>query len=208
MKSMTDADRERVAQAVRRAEETTSGEIVPLIVDMSDAYPHADLLGGLAGMMLALIVWLWLPFVWQPLPVTASLLAGLVAGWTLTHFFSPLKRALLGKRIIEQEVYQRAVQAFFEHGLVNTRDRTGILIMVALFERRVQVVADKGIHSKVADGTWDEVVRLVLDGIRQGDPAKGLIAAIDRCGELLAKDFPRRADDINELPDAPILESR
>lgn len=208
MKRLTQAEQERITATVRRAEQWTSGEIVPLIVDAADPYPSADLLGGLAGMLLVLIVWLWLPIAWQPLPVTITLLAGLLAGWSLSHFTPPLKRAMVGPRLAAQEVYQRAVQAFFEHGLVNTRDRTGILILVALLERRVQVLADAGIHAKVPEGTWDEVVRLVLDGIKRGSLADGLTAAVERCGQILARDFPRKPDDTNELPDEPILERR
>ncbi|MCZ7584684.1 MAG: hypothetical protein M5R36_15850, partial [Deltaproteobacteria bacterium] len=70
---------------------------------------------------------------------------------------------------------------------------------VSLFERRVEVLADEGINAKVEPGTWDEVVRLILDVIRRGSLADGLVAGIERCGDILAAHVPIRAGDTNEL---------
>jgi putative membrane protein len=208
MKALSEQDRARVEAAVRAAEARTSGEIVVSVVDASDAYPHVPLAGAIIGLLTALLAWLLSPAAWQPLPVAASLLGGLVLGFTLAQWVRPIKRFLLGSRVAETEVYQRALQGFVESGVAETRDRTGILIFVSLLERRVQVIADAGIHRQVADRTWDEVVGLTLDGIRRGSLADGLCAAVARCGELLAREFPRREDDKDELSDQPIVEPR
>ena len=77
----------------------------------------------------------------------------------------------------------------------------GILILVSLLEHRVQVLADSGINARVKPGTWDEVVEIILAGIRRGDLCQGLCDAIDRCGEILGREFPIQPDDVNELPD-------
>ena len=76
----------------------------------------------------------------------------------------------------------------------------GILILVSLLEHRVQVLADSGINARVAPGTWDKIVQIVLDGIRGKDLCRGLCEAIEQCGEILSKEFPVQPDDINELP--------
>ena len=89
--------------------------------------------------------------------------------------------------------------AFIEHGLVETRDRTGILIYLSLLEHRVEVLADRGIDRHVEDGTWDGVVRLVLRGVRERRAEEGLCQAIELCGEILASQFPPRPDDEDEL---------
>ena len=85
-------------------------------------------------------------------------------------------------------------------GLVETRERTGILIYVSLLEHRVVVLADRGIHSRVEAGTWDAVVERVVVGIRENRAEAGLADGIRLCGEILAERFPIRAGDLNELP--------
>ena len=70
---------------------------------------------------------------------------------------------------------------------------------MSVFERRVVVLADEGINAKVTQDTWQQVVELVLQGIREGRAADGLCEAIDRCGKLVAERFPIRAGDTDEL---------
>ena len=84
---------------------------------------------------------------------------------------------------------------------VITRDETGVLILISLFERRVHVLADRGIHTKVPSQAWEEIVSRVTEGIRRGNACEALCAAIGRCADLLEEHFPRKADDSNELPD-------
>jgi len=68
-----------------------------------------------------------------------------------------------------------------------TAERTGILIFLSLFERRVVILADSGIHARVADGEWDAMVARIVEGIRRGDPGAALAAAIRDCGDLLVR---------------------
>jgi putative membrane protein len=121
-----------------------------------------------------------------------------VAGaWALGR--RAILRHLIPSRIRTERVDRAARLAFLEHGLVETRDRTGILLYVSLLERQVEVLADRGIDSQVPDDTWDGVVSDILDGIRARRADEGLITAIRRCGEILAERFPPRPDDEDEL---------
>lgn len=199
--TLSEADKQRVKEAVAKAEQTTSGEIVPLVVQSSDAYPHAEFAGGIIGQALALIVAIWLAPIFDYATVIAVTVGGFFAGFFATRVVPAIKRAILGRKIVKTEVYQRALQAFFELGVGNTREGTGILIMVSMLERRVQVLADRGINAKVDPGTWDQVVDLVLADVRKGSLVGGLCAGIDRCGELLGASFPIAPNDINELDD-------
>jgi len=203
---ISEQDKERISQVVKQAESNTSGEIVPLIVHASDAYPHADLAGGIIGQALLLLAGVWLLPDLDLAYLLTTQVVGFIAGFILTRRVPWIKRFILGRRTVETEVYQRAVQAFLEHGLTRTRDRTGILIMTSLLERRVQVLADEGINKKVPEGTWDGVVSLVLDGIRSGSLIDGLCAAVLRCGEILSEEFPIKDDDVDELADKLIVE--
>jgi len=105
------------------------------------------------------------------------------------------------------KVKLRAEQAFYQHGLHKTKGRTGILILVSLLERRVHILADKGINNLVLPGTWDGLVSGMLDGIRTGHAADALCAAIAKCGALLAQVSPAASgNNIDELPDELIQE--
>jgi putative membrane protein len=98
------------------------------------------------------------------------------------------------------EVDEAARLAFLEHELFATRDRTGILVFVAAFERRVRILADSGIAAKVPQEVWDALAADLAAGIRAGKRAAALCAALERCGALVAEAFPRQADDTDELP--------
>jgi putative membrane protein len=203
---ITEQDKKQIAEAVKQAESATSGEIVPLIVHASDRYRHADLAGGLIGQAMALIAGMWLIPGFDYTYAIVLMVAGFVVGYLKTRHVPFVKRLLLGKKAVAEEVYQRALQAFFELGLANTRDRTGILIMVSLLEHRVQVIADKGINEKVPKGTWDQIVLDVQQGIKRGSLIEGLEKATLHCGEILSKDFPIQPDDTNELANELIVE--
>lgn len=195
-------DREkRVEEAIRRAESKTSGEIVPMVVDQSDLYLHVDFLGALIVQFVCFLAAVWLLPPCDYLLLLAVQVAGLVVGFLTFRHVAPLKRICLSPKVAEEEVFERALRAFQELDLSRTAGRTGILILVSLLERRVQVLADSGINARVKPGTWNAVVDMVLAGIRRGDLCQGLCEAIDQCGEILAGEFPIRADDVDELPD-------
>jgi putative membrane protein len=68
------------------------------------------------------------------------------------------------------------------------------------------VLADRGIHEKVQDGTWDEVVRIITSGLKSSDGCAAFCAAIERCGRILAEHFPRSPDDQDQLEDRLVTE--
>ena len=199
-KTFTPEQEEQVEEAIRRAEGRTSGEIVPMVVPESDDYPHLQFLGGILGLLLGTIAGIWTPEAGSTSIFVACQGAGFVLGFVVLRHSAFLRRAFLSSRIIEDEVYERALRAFRELSMDRTQDRTGILIMVSLMERRVQVLADSGINAIVRPGTWEGVVANVLEGVRQGDLSSGLCSAIEQCGNILSEPFPPRADDEDELP--------
>ena len=193
-------EREQIEAAVRAAELRTSGEIVPLVVDAAYNYPRAEILGGglLALALAANLAW-WL----YDGSLAVFLPVFLAAVWPcrwLLRCSPPLLRLLIHPAEIEAEVVERAKTAFLDHNLHRTVEGTGILILICLFEHRVQVLADAGIHHAVPPETWQEIADMVTVGIRQGRTADALCAAVTHCGDLLAANFPPRADDTDELP--------
>ena len=117
-----------------------------------------------------------------------------------------IKRMLIPTRRVADAVHMRSLAAFTAHGLHYTKAHTGILIFASLFERRVVVLADRGIHEKVQDGTWDEIVRIITSGLKLKDGCAAFCAAIEQCGKILAQHFPRSPDDQDELEDKLVTE--
>jgi putative membrane protein len=199
------ADHEAIAAAVREVEAQSAGEIVPYAVERSDHYLgalwHAATLGALLGALAAALVhwsgefWGGPVVLWIALPPAA----GAALGWLAALAIPALRRALVPRDVLLTRVRQRAAQAFLEEGIFRTRDRTGILIFVSLFERQVVVRADRGLDTVVTPGEWEEIVVGVAAGMRRGQPGPALADGIRRCAGLAGR-LPPRPDDRDELP--------
>jgi putative membrane protein len=205
MVHLTQSELDRISDAVREAEKQTAGEIVPMLVGQSDEYPGARwrlaivtalLSGALAYFFLDDFDPVWI--LWAQIP-------GLYIGYWLGSFGAVLRPFLVSSKI-DEEVHQRAVQAFFLHNLHATKDRTGILVMVSLLEHRVEILADTGINAKVPRDMWEKILNDMIGKIKSGDLTEGFCAAVRECGEVLAKDFPGTHENPNELSDRVILE--
>lgn len=215
MKPFTDRERDRIRRAVQQAESGTKGEIVPMIVPASALYREASYRMGfmLALLVLALLLTIeiyWLPWGWHAGNAGWLLLAVVLAygfGQWLGRVPEVI-RLVTSRERMAHKVTLRAEQAFYKHGLHNTKGRTGILILVSLLERRVHVLADKGLNDHVPPGTWDGLVSGITDGIRTGQATDAICEAIAKCGVLLGQVSPAGSgDNPNELPDTLIQES-
>ncbi len=100
------------------------------------------------------------------------------------------------KRTIEEI----ARQEFHLLGMNKTKDRTGILIFLLLEDKKFFILADDGIHTKVKDGTWDEIAKEMSNHFSQKNYRTGIVHGVHSVGMELSKYFPRKADDTNELP--------
>jgi putative membrane protein len=195
----TEAEQERIRQAVVNAEAKTAGEIVPMIVRSSARYTEIELLGVITGLLLGMIAeGIWSD-PWGSPFLNLWPVIGALGGFLLCRI-PAVKRFFTPKNRIAQAVHVTCLAAFTEQGLHYTRGHTGILILVSLLERRVQVLADRGINEKVSPGAWDDITKILTAGLKSGQACDAFCQAISRCGELLAEHFPRQADDQDELP--------
>lgn len=208
----SESDRKRIADAVKEAESRTSGEIVPVIVARSATYASSLWKAAMIGVLPGLILHEWVavagsgwgpdPWLAQLMPLTMLLGALLFAG--LARWIPAFHRMLVPEAEMIEAVHARAQQAFLENEVFDTRERTGILLLVSLFEHRVEVLGDSGINSKVQEDDWGDVVTDIIGGVKEGDPTGGLVKAIHHCGDLLEEaGVERRDDDENELGNAP-----
>ena len=184
--------RERIREAVRAAERLSVGQIVPVVVESS--VPHETGVERLAwlGLLAASVAMLALG---RPDSVAlfALIQVGAAALFAGAAFVPEIQRRLLGRRHLEAATRERALRAFYEHGLDRTERRTGVLIFASLLERRVVIMGDEGIHARMGDEGWSEAVRLFVDRLRTGAPVDGFCEAIAHVGQVLAEHFPRDA---------------
>jgi uncharacterized membrane protein len=99
----------------------------------------------------------------------------------------------------------RAREVFATHGVWNTEENNGVLIYVLLADRKVEIVADRGIDRRVAAGDWQRIVRDMDERFQAGRFEDGAIAGVRAVSELLAAHFPAREARRNELADPPAL---
>ena len=99
----------------------------------------------------------------------------------------------------------RALEVFSHTRVWDTEANNGVLIYVLLADRDVEILADRGIASRVPPQEWETICREIESHYREGRFAQGSVAGIRSVGALLARHFPGDKGDANELPDQPVL---
>lgn len=202
---ITAQDKERIKEAIKKVELKTSGEIVPVILRQSDLYPAAHFRSALiVGILFSLLCYYFYDFV-DPIALILAQIPGVIVGYLLAHI-PFVKRMLITKSEIEEEVYQRSLEIFYKHNVSMTRDRTGIIIFISVLERKVEVLADCGINEVVSENYWNELVSNLSRRIARGEMIDGVIESIDTCGHNLIESFPIKEDDTNEICDELITD--
>jgi uncharacterized membrane protein len=103
-----------------------------------------------------------------------------------------------------QSARARAIEVFSQLGVWDTEDNNGVLIYLLLADRDVEIVADRGINAVVAAQEWEVICRAMEAALRRREFAPAVLGAIDAVSNLLARHFPPRAGDRNELADRPV----
>jgi uncharacterized membrane protein len=100
----------------------------------------------------------------------------------------------------------RAREIFASLGMHETRDRNGVLIYVALRDRKLALLGDDGIHARLGHAYWDAVRDRMVAAFRDGAGREAIVRAVRDVGAALAEHFPRRPDDVDELPNTVSVE--
>ena len=200
-----EADRERIEEAVHAAEANTSGEIVVSVVRNSSQHRAAPWRLGVLLAGLALLGSRYLPIDGSLVELFGLQLFAVLLAHALCRF-DPILRLFVSEAEFQRKAELGAFRAFNQHGISSTDERTGILIFVSLLEHRVIVLGDEAIDRALGpDQSWEDVVSLVLSGLKRREPADGIIEAIELCGRILEHPLPVRPDDEDELPQGLIL---
>jgi putative membrane protein len=212
---LTADEREWIRLAVHAAEQHTNAEIVPMIVNRSGLYRDAQHRAGIILALTALTILLTTEMLWLPWGWHASNAAWLVLVIILAYSAGawlgslvPIIRLFTSTDRMHQKVRLRAERAFAQHAVSQTRERTGVLIMVSLLEHQIYVLPDQPLFQRVPVERWSLVVEAAIDRLKAGDIVGGLCQSIQTCGVLLAEVCPGRPGDnpdelSNELVQEP-----
>jgi putative membrane protein len=197
------ADIKRVVEAIGAAEARTAGEIFCVVAQSSSNY-H-----------LVPIAWAALVALLLPLPAIylTAWPAGTIYLAQLAVFVSvaaglsvpPVRFRIVPKRAKQQRAHAEAMRQFLAQGLHLTEQRTGVLIFASVAERYAEIIADRGISAKVGNEVWQQAVDALVDAIKAGRPGDGFVAAVERCGAVLAQHFPPGAIRRDELPNKLVV---
>ncbi len=196
--ALTNDDHAAVAAAIREAENRTCGQIVCVLAHAASAYAHVPILWS---SLLALFT-PWPLIYFTPWSVQRIFLAQLIVFLVAALAFSwPRLRILLVPRALQRvRAHRAALEQFVLRGISRTRNRCGVLIFVSLAERYARIIADEGLAEKVHASEWQAAIDALTMHMRDGRIAAGFIAAIERCGPVLAEHAPPDGSP-HELPD-------
>jgi len=197
MAFLLEQQKQNIAEAIRKAESRSSGELVAVIAHDSDDYFYIPMLWAALSALILPGALLWFDL------TNASLEMMQVAIFVATALLFRLP--VVKMRLIPRYVRQRraallAREQFLLQNLHHTEHRNGILLFVSVRERYVELIADKGIDEAVPLGTWDTLVQQFIEHVRRGQIETGFITAIEQCGDILSQYFPISEQDSNELP--------
>ena len=204
MTVLTQKDQETISATIADVESKTAGEVVVAVVGQSDdyaaiRYTTAALLTVASALFLRHAPIAWVGELLIPLQIPIFFL------WLQVTKVSTLTR-FLAKNASPERVRERAMRMFIERGVHNTRDQSGLLLMLSEVEQQVVILGDAGIHEKIGDSGWEGYVSRIVGGFKGGQAASAIVEVLQELGGTLATHFPPRDDDTNELSNEVVVQ--
>lgn len=192
----SESARRKVEEAVARAEQRTSAELVVTLRKSSASYRAAHLLFGALAALVTLALMLFLPreFPLWSFVVDVVLVFGLASA--LARLAPVVARTFTPEAELAESVHAAAAATFLEKGVHHCHGRNGVLVYVSVVEQRVELVPDVAVDPKLLEPAR----KAARDALTAGD-LEAFVHAIESLGPALAESHPRMADDTNELPD-------
>ena len=203
---ISNKDKLLINKLIEESEKRTQSEIVPMITHHSDLYPAAHFRAAIIMSFIFSLILYFSPmniinpiyFLWIQIP-------GLFLGYYLAHF-SFFKKILISEEEKNNEVNQKAFEAFFHHNLHVTKYHTGVLIFISVMEKKIKIITDVGISKKVDQKIWDEIVFQFTQKIKKESFVVGLTDCIGAVTNVLENYFPTvNGEKDNELKNDLII---
>lgn len=199
-RKLSKAERNSVLAAIREAEQGTSAEFVAVVARRIDRHHGVSLTLGLAAALLAGIAVAWLdPWasVWKALFAQCIAFAIVYLGAD----FTPLAARLAPRPMRAAKARRLAHLLFLDRGLAGLPEHNGVLLLVALAEQQVEIVADHAIDKLAGSEAWTGVVESFARQAKSAEVGAALASALKQLGAIMAKHFPPEAGQASRVPD-------
>jgi putative membrane protein len=200
-----DAAQQALTDCIRKIEASTDAELVLVIRARSGFYRHADYLCGAVLAFVALLFLLFSPFDFHQYWVAIDVALLFLVGAFVSSRSNSLRRLLTSKKFRSEAVRTAAAAMFYEAGIANTSAEMGLLIYLSILERRLELIADRGVLKGVNALEWNQILFELHQAGGKPEP-ETLLAALEKLGSLLCRHCPATGENPNELPDAPRFE--
>lgn len=190
------ADAASVTEAVRSIEASSSAEVVVEVRSQSGTYAHADGRFGALVAFAGLLFVLFSPWTFDPIWVPVVVVFTYAAGFMASMASDFIRRLMTFQREREQKVRTHAMATFVERGVANTGREIGLLIYLSLLERRIELIADRGVLDAVPVLEWNQLLETAH--ARKATTAT-LLDVLRALQPLLTRYLAARADDRDEL---------
>ncbi|MEH6388116.1 MULTISPECIES: TPM domain-containing protein [Pseudomonas] len=203
MTLLTESEQQQVADAIDRIEQHTDAELVTVLAGQADDYRYIPLLWA---SMIALLVPGAVVFFTQWLSAGYLLLAQWAAFIVLALVFRipAITTRLIPRAVRHWRASNLARRQFIEQNLHHTDGDTGILIFVSEAEHYVEILADRGISSRIDNAVWEAAVARFTADVREGNVLQGFLRCIETCGEQLQRELPA-THERNQLPNRLVV---
>jgi putative membrane protein len=211
-KNLSDTDRKRIDGLIADVENRTNTQIVLAVIRRSDSYAEipwkAFALGAsIAGLLI--LIWKLLTYDWDPTVTGLLAVVGTLGGGAilalLTLIWPQFARQFLSFTRADVEVRQYAESLFLNRELFSTSKRTGILILVSVFERKVVLLPDRGLSERLTKDSTQRIINTMTPLLKQGKVSQAFEAGLQQISHFLGK--TEQYDNKNELSDEIIEEN-
>ncbi|HKR64870.1 MAG TPA: hypothetical protein VJZ00_14145 [Thermoanaerobaculia bacterium] len=186
-----------LTDAVRALEKRSCAEVVIEIRSRSGSYAHADARFASLVAVLALIVLLFSPWTFQPMWVVLDVIVAWILGHLAASKSDALRRVMTSERERVAQVHATASAVFHDRGVANTSAETGVLVFLSMLERRLELVADRGVLKAVPADAWPQAM--------SNATTTTMLETVHALTPLLECHLPVREGDVDELCDVPFV---
>lgn len=192
-----------LTDAVRELEACSCAEVVVEVRSRSGSYAHADARFAALLAFLALIVLLFSPWSVAPHWVVIDVAIAYLLGFLIARRSDSVRRLMTTERERAAQVRTVASSVFFERGVANTENESGVVIYHGMLERRIEILADRGVLLAVPALEWNT---LIAAARAKSADLRALVDIVRALRPLLEQHLPLREGDRDELANAPRFE--
>jgi putative membrane protein len=187
---LTESERDRIDDAIKRAEHRTSAHLGLLVVPISDRYTFYSALwaASIAISVIGVVALLRPEYtILTGFLINSALfiILALVLDWT------PLRVLIVPAKVKQRHAHDLAHREFALRIIAQATHRNSVMFFVSIAERYVEVLADREIHSRAGGEAWDKTVSDFIGAVRENRLADGLVSAVEACATILELHYPR-----------------